>query len=177
MGEKRYQLGYRFPTVATVPQGKPLPVSHGTPGEAGNIWVPIPWNAIDLNPQDPAQPTELKWAWSFLYGPCDFDVTAHVRVKNAQPECSLHLRLQAYRIDDGVETMVWGSEAPEKQVLPFENPESNTHLDFNWKGRLAEGERLRVYADYWNATDPGPFATAYIQGARVEAIYWRQLPD
>jgi hypothetical protein len=170
--EQRFQFRYCLTTVEDPLTGKAVPVSHGSPNNDQNYWITVPWNKTDIDPLDPLQPAIP--VWTFLNGPCDWDVTCHIRMKNVEPGCSVHARLYTVTVASGVETRTWGSEAPEKQVLPFENPDSNTHIDFNWKGHLAVGERLRIEVDYWNATDPA-LTTGHIVGARIDGIYWRNV--
>lgn len=179
--EQRYGFGYRLATVANPFDGKALPVSRGAVSGPTHNYVTIPWNATDDSPDDPFNTVSMNNGWTFLFGPIrEAIVIAHVRLQVLEATCSTHLRL--YKVN-GAEQRVWGSESPEHFVGDREThvaadgtvSYSSTHCHATWRvPAIAEGEKLRLEVDYWNATDPR-FLTGRISGARVEGIYWRDV--
>lgn len=172
MAEKRFYAQYQLRNVADPTDGKQLPVSYAPVHGPQHYYVTVPWNVQAVGPNDPLNQVSLSNGWSFLYGPTlpGAIVTAHLRLWNAEPECSNHLCL--YKVAAGSEAHVWASESPEHEVLAKET--GNTHLDAAWQvPALATGERLRLQADYWNARDPDKLV-CYMVGATVEINYWRE---
>lgn len=168
-GLKQYYFSYTFAT-RPVSEGRWLPVSTGFPEP--NPWVTIPWDQINVVPDDPATTNPAlgpngEAFWSFLYGGdagCVFSITASVGAGEVTPNASVHLQLYATDTSSGPLTASW--EAIELPVLPKEG--NTSHWSGAWWGRLAAGKRARMRLDYWHATGP-----AKINRAHVEGSYWR----
>lgn len=151
--------------------GKWVPVSRAD----NSIWVTVPWDKTEYSPDDPVsqpRPTPAKPAWTFLSGPARFiTVTTQLRITNAQPFCSTHVRL--YKVDGAENRLSLDTGAFEWGILKYETTASTAHLCGVWQiGAIAAGERLRVEVDYWNATDPGKLGY-YILGGYVQVQYTR----
>lgn len=173
MPEKRFYAQYKLKDVTDPTLGKKVPVSYAPVHGPLHQYITVPWNIEAVDPSDPKNPVSLNNGWTFLYGPTlpGAIVTAHLRIWNAEPECSLHLCL--YKVRDGSEDHIWASEAPEHEVLAKET--SNTHLDASWQiPSVASGEKLRLQVDYWNARNPDQL-TCYMVGATIEMNYWREV--
>lgn len=154
--------------------GLALPVSHGT----ANTWIAIPWDTDDY---DPALPSPRQngmhdpGGWTVLYGPAIFIVTGFIRVKHQVDEgASMHLMPRVAKRVNGVNVIQRSLEATERFVGPNEvhvaageTTYSNTHLDNAQVEMIGADERLQIFADYWNATEP-----ASIVGGTVTIAYW-----
>lgn len=135
----------------------------------GVKYLNIPWNVFTMSPgesSDDFPQLETLGGWTFLYGPCWFDVKAQIQFYQGQPHASGHALL--YRTD------AQNGDAPgnhqydnwEWEVLEKETHSS--HLMGAWSGLLPAGNRLRLAADYWHATAPAKVFKANVQGE-----YWR----
>lgn len=161
-------LGYASREAA---QGRNLYVSHGA--IFGDGWRPltIPWDTEYSDPEN------QHGSWTILNGPAFYDVTSYARFMQMQEGCSVHL--YAYHAGDllpgqvdGVDNVTSYREFTEWFVGPNETHTaadgtvtySNTHVFGNWKGWLPDGQKLRIAADYWNATSTGKLVGGSVYG-------------
>jgi hypothetical protein len=174
MTETRYFATYSRAMPEDYHDGKWVPVSRANHQK----WVTVPWDRTEHAANDPVsqpRPTPDKPIRTFLFGPASFvTVTAQLRITNAQPYCSTHIRL--YKVDADENRLSLDTGAYEWGILKYETTASTAHLCGSWQiGAIAEGERLRVEVDYWNATDRAKLGY-YILGGYVQVQYTRDTP-
>jgi hypothetical protein len=169
--EQRFFATYSRATPADYHDGRWVPVSRA----ATPKWTTVTWDKTEYSPGDPVsqpQPTPTKPAWTFLFGPARFiTVTVQLRITNAQPFCSTHVRL--FKVDAGENRLSLDTGAFEWGILKYETTASTAHINGAWQiGEIGAGERLRAEVDYWNATDPDKLGY-YILGGYVQVQYTR----
>lgn len=173
MTDARYFATYSRPMPADYHDGLRVPVSRATSSQ----WITVPWTTTEYAANDPVsqpKPTADKPIWTFLFGPAKFiTVTVQLRITNAQPFCSTHVRL--WKCDASEKRLSLDTGAFEWGVLRDETTASTAHINGAWQiGEIAAGERLRVEVDYWNAKDPDKLAY-YVLGGYVQVQYTREV--
>lgn len=158
--------------------GKTVPVSHND----AHLWTTVPW---DTEVEDPDGMHAGASGWTVLTAPTGRDLfysgVAALRLQGGVAGCSTHLmpyhaRALAPGEVDGVDNVVTKREACEVFVGPEESHPSaagvtysNTHLVLPFQGRLPAGQKLRMFADYWNA--PAGSVALRMCGATV-TCFW-----
>jgi len=159
-----YAFQYDFVT-ADETEWRSLQVSTTYP--TGVKYLTIPWNVFTMPPgesSDNFPQLEQLNGWTFLYGPCWFDVKAQIQFYQGQPHASGHALLYQTTSQSGD----WVKQHDNWEWEVIEKETHSSHLMGAWSGLLPEGNRLRLAADYWHAT-----ASAKVFKANVQGEYWR----
>lgn len=159
---RQYYFSYK-----RVAAGLTVPISTSYPG--ANPWRTVPWDTAIVDPDDPDSPGQVSVAggWTFLYGPCYFNITAAVGMSNVTPQASTHLQLWSTADPNGVLQHSW--EGWEQAVLDLEG--NTSHFTGAWNGYLPASQRLRLRLDWWHPADPD--SEPLVDRAHVEGHYWR----
>lgn len=158
-----YYLSYSYQMTET-DDGRSLPVSTSITTPGAWKWVTIPWNTQTSVPDDLTTTPPALGGWTFLTGPCVFNITASVGLDDETREAQAHISL--YEVGPDSEDVLLRRNAWEWMVGTKEG--HTVHLDGTWIGNLAEGRKLRLAVDYWHASGP-----AKIVRANVAGLYWR----
>lgn len=164
MTDRPQYFSYGF-KPETESEWKNLPVSTRYPplDSNDNPWVTVPWNEFYSRPEEVDHPGPVLGKWTFLYGPCHYQATANIGLDQETRQAQAHIAL--YHADD-LENITSRRNAWEWMIGTKEG--HTVHLDGTWNGWLPEGQRLRLWVDYWHGDRP-----AKIIRANVSGFYWR----